>query len=54
MQIIKATACETAKKIAQHCRISKLTTDPHYNITLGSNYMNQMIEEYNGSYISAI
>lgn len=54
MQIIKATACETAKKIAQHCRISKLTTDPHYNITLGSNYLNQMIEEYNGSYILAI
>jgi len=54
MQIIKATACETAKKIAQHCRISKLTTDPQYNITLGSNYLNQMIEEYNGSYILAI
>ncbi|MDP5021255.1 MAG: lytic transglycosylase domain-containing protein [Rickettsiaceae bacterium] len=54
MQLIKATACDTAKKIAQHCRISKLTTDPQYNITLGSNYLKQMITEYNGSYILAI
>ncbi len=54
MQLIKATACETAKKVEQHCRISKLTTDPHYNITLGSNYLKYIIEEYNGSYILAI
>ena len=54
MQLIKATACDTAKRVATHCRISKLTADPHYNITLGSSYLQQMIEEYNGSYILAI
>jgi soluble lytic murein transglycosylase len=54
MQLIKPTACDTAKLIGVSCRISSLTTDPLYNITLGSRYINQMIETYDGSYILAI
>lgn len=54
MQLIKPTACDTAKLVGIRCRISKLTTDPNYNIKLGSNYINQMIDEYDGSYILAI
>ena len=54
MQLIKTTACDTAKLVGVRCRISKLTTDPSYNIKLGSNYINQMIDDYNGSYILAI
>jgi len=54
MQLLKSTACDTAKLISATCRISKLTTDPTYNIKLGSNYINQMIGAYNGSYILAI
>ena len=54
MQLIKSTACDTAKLVGDKCRITKLTTDPGYNIKLGSNYINQMIDMYNGSYILAI
>ena len=54
MQLIKSTACDTAKLVGAKCRISKLTTDPAYNIKLGSNYINQMIDIYDGSYILAI
>lgn len=53
MQIIKPTACETAKSINMHCNISKLTRDINYNMTIGSNYLNSLIEEFNGSYILA-
>ena len=54
MQLIKETACDVAEKIVTHCRISKLTTDPVYNMKLGSNHLKQMIEDYDGSYILAI
>lgn len=54
MQLIKSTACDTAKLVGDKCRITKLTTDPDYNIKLGSNYINQMIDSYGGSYILAI
>lgn len=54
MQLIKSTACDTAKLVGAKCRISKLTTDPNYNIKLGSNYINQMLDVYDGSYILAI
>ena len=54
MQLIKATACDTAKSIAKQCKISNLTKDPKYNMILGSNYLSQMIEEYQGSYVLAI
>jgi soluble lytic murein transglycosylase len=54
MQLIKDTACDTAKKISTQCHIPKLRTDTSYNIKLGSNYLKHMIEDYNGSYILAI
>lgn len=54
MQLIKPTACDTAKKIPMKCHPQKLTKDRFYNITLGSNYLSQMIKDYNGSYIMAI
>ena len=40
MQLIKDTACDTAKNVGVKCRISKLTTDPKYNMRLGSNHLN--------------
>jgi soluble lytic murein transglycosylase len=54
MQVQKATACDTAKKISTKCLPQQLTSDRFYNITLGSNYLNQLIQNYNGSYIIAI
>lgn len=54
MQLIKPTACDTAKTIPIHCSANKLTQDRFYNIKLGSHYLNQMIQDYNGSYILAV
>lgn len=54
MQLIKDTACDTAKKLSTQCHIPKLKTDASYNIKLGSNYLKHMIEDYDGSYILAI
>lgn len=54
MQLIKGTACDTAKSIGDICVISKLTSDPSYNMKLGSNYLKQLIEKFDGSYIMAI
>lgn len=54
MQLIKSTACNTAKMIGDKCKIDHLTTDPKYNLKLGSHYLNDMIREFKGSYILAI
>ncbi len=54
MQLIKGTACDTAKSIGDACNIPKLTSDPSYNMKLGSNYLKQLIEKFDGSYILAI
>lgn len=54
MQLLDSTACLVAKKIGVECTPTKLTKDPAYNILLGSNYLHQMIERFDGSYILAI
>lgn len=54
MQLIKDTACDTAKNVGVKCRISKLATDPKYNMRLGSNHLKELIDYYEGSYILAI
>lgn len=53
MQLIEPTACITAKKVGVKCAVSKLTSDPTYNIRLGSHHLNEMILKYKGSYILA-
>ena len=54
MQLIKPTACETAKKINIKCDIGGLTKDPNYNVTLGSHHLARTIKSYENSYILAI
>ncbi len=54
MQVIKDTACDIAKKISKNCDVLKLTNDHNYNIAIGSNYLKQMIDQYNDSYILGI
>ena len=54
MQLMKYTAKVVAKQAKLPYRISKLTTDPEYNIKLGSYYFNSLIEDYNGVYPFAI
>lgn len=54
MQLIKGTACSTAKITRDRCDIPRLTRDPQYNIRLGTAYLSELIKERGGSYILAI
>lgn len=54
MQLIKPTACETAKKLDMKCDVSGLTQDPKYNITLGTHNLAKTIANYRNAYILAI
>jgi soluble lytic murein transglycosylase len=54
MQLMPGTAKETAHKIGQPYNRQALTSNPDYNIRLGSAYMNQLLNRYDGSYPLAI
>ncbi len=54
MQLIDSTACESATKIKMKCVTSRLTRDAEYNITLGTNYLHNLLQKFKGSYILAI
>ena len=54
MQLMPATAQETARKIGVSHQTDWLTTRPSHNILLGSTYLDQMLRRYGGSYPLAI
>ncbi len=54
MQLMKYTAKIVAKQAKLPYNLSRLTTDPEYNIKLGSYYFNGLINDYNGVYPFAI
>lgn len=54
MQIMPATARSTAKRYGLPYMPASLTADPNYNLTLGSAYLEQLIDSFGGSYILAI
>ncbi|WP_375319078.1 lytic transglycosylase domain-containing protein [Candidatus Tisiphia endosymbiont of Oplodontha viridula] len=54
MQLEKAAAYDTAKSLNHQCHIKKLTSDPEYNIMLGSNYLKKLLQQFEGSYILTI
>lgn len=54
MQLMPATATETARKIGIPHNQSWLTQRPAHNIKLGSTYMQKMLNRYNGYYPMAI
>ena len=54
MQIIPPTASETAKAVGIRYSRAKLTRDWKYNVTLGTKYMRNLINDFDGSYILAI
>ncbi|MES1159022.1 MAG: lytic transglycosylase domain-containing protein [Terricaulis silvestris] len=54
MQLLPSTARRTARSEGMDYQRSMLTADPTYNITLGSSYLGELIQNYNGSYILAI
>jgi soluble lytic murein transglycosylase len=54
MQLMPATARETAGKIGIPYSQSRLTSDPYYNMQLGSYYINQMLDQFGGNRTLAI
>lgn len=53
MQLMPGTAQEVARKLGIAHSNARLTADPDYNVTLGSWYIQDMIERFNGSYVLA-
>lgn len=51
MQMLPATAKSTAKKLGVRYSKSKLTSDPAYAVRLGSAFLKQNLNKFNGSYI---
>ncbi len=54
MQLMPGTARETAGKMGLGYSLDALTSDPSYNIQLGSTYFQRMLDYYNGSYPLAV
>ncbi len=54
MQLMPATAKETARKLGIAHNTAWLTTRPAHNIRLGSQYLTNMVARYNGAYPMAI
>ena len=53
MQLMPATAEETAGKLGVAYSKSKLTTDAEYNTLLGSTYLKAQLERFDGSLVLA-
>ncbi len=53
MQLMPATARHTARSLGVPYRKSWLTSDPGYNVHLGSTHLRELLEEFDGSYILA-
>lgn len=54
MQLMPATARETAGKIGLGYDVSRLTTDGDYNIRLGSAYFARLVDRWTGNHVLAI
>jgi len=54
MQLIPQTAKQMAKELGIKFDQKKLTTNTEYNILLGTKHIDDLVSEYNGSYIMAM
>lgn len=54
MQLIPPTARSTANRLGMPYQLAALTSDPDYNMTLGSAYLGSLIDDWGGSYVLAI
>lgn len=54
MQLMPATAQQVAGQLGLKHNHARLTADPGYNIKLGSSYMAELLDRFNGSYVLAI
>lgn len=51
LQLMPATAKETAQRAGLAYSHQRLTSDPAYNATLGAAFLNELLDTFNGSYI---
>lgn len=54
MQLMPATAKQTARSIGIDYDLGSLIARPDYNVRLGSTYLKQMVDRFDGHYIKAI
>lgn len=54
LQLMPGTARETAGKLGMSYDFGRLTGDPSYNITLGSNYFGRLLDYYAGNHVLAV
>lgn len=54
MQLIPSTAQAQARREGMSYQRSSLTSDPQYNMTLGSAHLADLVDSFNGSYVLAI
>jgi soluble lytic murein transglycosylase len=54
MQLLAPTAAEQAKKIGLPESTSRLTSDPVYNVTLGSSYFTRLRDYFGGDFVLAV
>lgn len=54
MQLMPATASQMAKSLQMPFSANRLTTDMHYNVTLGRAYLDGLLGNFSGSYVLAI
>ncbi len=54
MQLMPATAREVARKAGMSHDHNWLTSKPSHNVALGSRYLRQMLDRYNGNYAMAL
>jgi soluble lytic murein transglycosylase len=54
MQLLPSTAKHVASQLKLRYDKDRLTTDPQYNITLGRAYMDELVQDFRGSYVLAI
>lgn len=54
MQMMPATARETARDLGEPYRFTWLTDDLDYNLVLGMHHLGEVLDDYDGSYVMAL
>jgi soluble lytic murein transglycosylase len=54
MQLLPATAKWTARELKLGYSYDRLNSDPEYNLLLGQTYMQDLLDEFDGSYVLAL
>lgn len=54
MQLLPSTAREVARRLSVKYSKSKLKSDPAYNVSIGSAFLQRLVRNYDGSYMMAL